>query len=208
MTLLNKERLMIETVDRIGVFPKNKVTLMLGLPGVGKSTTAIKELQHHGVIPIWFNLDHSDTTADKDKIDMFDDKYLSDLLMCKIGDIKGRVVVIDTYTRLDSYVRDEMSAYTDGVDIQKFIVNRLELLANSGVTVIVLAHPEDYVGRDGIFKDNPLLARNCYELITIETRISTAKKELESGNAISYYTYIKKGRNYKGDTFITNWMRD
>jgi hypothetical protein len=212
----------MEKVDRIGtVFPKNKLTLVLALPGSGKTTTTLKALIADNIVPIWFNLDYSDTTANKDKIEQFDDTYLMDLLLLKIEDVKDRVILIDTYERLEEvvihYLIDSKTPLPKD-EVKRYIVNKLEELADSGVTVIVLAHPEDYVGRDGIFNDNIFLPRRAYEVISMETKLSTStqvlkgEKKLKGTNKLeestSYFTHIKKGRAYDGPRVIHNWMRD
>ena len=214
MTLLDKDRLVIKPVERIAtLIPKNKVTLVLGLPGTGKSTTILKALIEDGIKPIWFNMDESDTPLDTvNDIDMFDGKYVLDFINGRFTDLTGSVVVLDTYERMYEMVEysnnlKEPKDHKTKDKLQMSLVHALEARAKEGITVIVIAHPEEYVGRDGIFKDNPFLARRAYEIISFETKISHSLKDLKSGKATTNLLYLKKARNYTGETTLINWMR-
>jgi KaiC/GvpD/RAD55 family RecA-like ATPase len=215
MTLLNKDRLVIKPVERIAtVIPKDRVTLVLGLPGTGKSTTILKALIEDGIKPIWFNMDESDTPLDTvNDIDMFDGEYVLDFINGKFTDLAGSVVVLDTYERIYEMIEYNNSLKEPGDKLSKeklqaSLVHALEDRAKEGITVIVIAHPEEYVGRDGIFKDNPSLARRAYEIVSFETRLSTSMKEMANGKGVTNLMYLKKARNYNGKTILINWMRD
>ena len=216
MELMKKDRLKIEPVKRIaGVFPEGKVTLVLGLPGTGKTTSTLKAFIRDGIKPIWFNYDMSDTVIDTEKdVDMFDGEHVIDFLNGEIDDIKDRVVIIDTYERLWELVsaEDKLRKKTyrrTKEEMQHLIVNLLEKRCEmDGNTIVVIAHPTEYVGRDGIFNDNPTLARRAYELISLEVKLSTSIKDLKAGTAATRWTYIKKARCYSGKTSIQDWMRE
>jgi len=216
MTLMDKDRLVLSPVKRLAeVFPENKVTLVLGLPGSGKTTSVLKALKQDGIKPIWFNYDHSDTVIDtSNDVDMFDGEYVPYFINGEIDDIKNRVIVIDTYERMWEQLefrnmQKEKEFRLTRVELQHSIVTLLEKVSEqNNNTIIVIAHPEEYVGRDGIFKDNPTLARRAYEILSFEKRLSTSIKELKAGNAETNFMYIKKGRCYTGKTTFIDWMRD
>jgi hypothetical protein len=215
MKLMNKDRLMISKINRIAeVIPESKLTLVLGLPGSGKTTSVLKALVGQGIKPIWFNYDESDTPLDTEKdIHMFNGEYALDLVLGNIEDLKDEVILIDTYERFwEQFIhwnlsKDRKDRYTTD-ELKHLLVNLLETRCKEGLTVLVLAHPEEYVGRDGIFKDNPVLARRAYEIISFETRLSTSVKELRAGNGTSHFMYLKKARAFTGNTTYMNWMRD
>ena len=58
--LNGRKQLVIEPIKRIGeIFPQNKLTLLTGLPGTGKTYSTIKAFNRDGITPIYFNLDET-----------------------------------------------------------------------------------------------------------------------------------------------------
>ena len=200
MKYMDKKQLTIEPVDRIGgLFPKNKITLLTGLPGTGKSYSTIKFLNKNNIVPIYFNLDHSE--IGNLESDMFDNNDLVELMNSenKYTDLENKVIVIDTYSRLESLTEKR----------DRELVDLLESLVETyNFTLIILAHPEDYVGRDSIFKDNTTLVRNCYEHIHLEAKITSSTKNKETTITVMHIMYVKKGRSYIGDRTVIDWMRE
>ena len=134
---------------------------------------------------------------------MFGSSQLSSLFELKYTDLQDTVIIIDTYTRLESHFN--ISRDMD----KKKIVDRMEdIVEHYGCTLIVIAHPEEYVGKDGVFKDNIYLARNCYEFFHLEKQISSTTKQNKTIKSVSYWLYVNKGRGYHGDRIIGNWMRE
>lgn len=143
---------------------------------------------------------------------MFKGDYILDFILSNIGDLKDEIVLIDTYERFcEQFMqwnlsKDRKDRYTSE-ELKHLVVNLLEERCKKETTVLVLAHSEEYVGRDGIFKDNPVLTRRAYEIISFETRLSTSVKELKVGNRTSNFIYLKKARAFTGKTTYLNWMR-
>lgn len=215
MTLLDKERLIPSPVERIGqLIPKGKLTLVLGLGGTGKSTSILKALIQDNIKPIWFNFDESETPLDISMIDCFSGKYCLNFIFGKYDDVKNKTIVIDTYERLwEKFINlNKQKAKSDRMtseELKIYLVNYLEHNCKiNNNTIIVIAHSKEYVGKDGIFTDNETLVRRAYEVIAIEVKVSTSKKEIQNGNAETQYTYVKKGRGYTGKRVIINWMID
>lgn len=199
MELLKKKRLEIEKVDRIGgLIPIGKLTLVSGLPGAGKSYSIIKFLNENDVTPIYFNLD--ETEIGDLKTEMFGSEDLMDLLKFNYIDLDNQVIVLDTYTRIEQISnigKDELAKILEDL-CSKY----------KNLTLILLAHPEEFVGKDGVFKDNPMIARNCYEFLHLEKQISSSTAKGVTTKTLKFWLYVNKGRGYDGDRVIENFMRD
>lgn len=191
---------LLTPIPRIGnVIPINELTLFTGLPGSGKSYTLLKFLNVHKVKPILFNLD-SDFALQQFDTYQFSDEYLPSVINQQVVDLKDQVIVIDTYIRL----MDVMGMCENTTAQQQCIATMLEELAKKQqCTIIVVGHPEDYVGRSSIFKDNPYLVRNAAEHIHIDKVVSTKKN-----SSPEYRFYVNKGRGIGGTTIMDNFMRD
>jgi len=184
-----------------GIIPKNEVTLIVGLPGTGKTYTTIKFLNSEDIIPIVANLDYSPIDG------LLANQYGEELVIAalkenNISGLKDKVVIFDTYQRLSEILEIDETRKS-----KETLAKALEDLAHSHqCTVIIICHPEDYVGKDGVFKDNKYLARNCAEYIYMDSIIPRGK----SGETkdITHKTIVKKGRGSGGERVITNWMRD
>jgi predicted ATP-dependent serine protease len=183
-----------------GIIPKNEVTLLAGLPGTGKTYSLIKFLNSENIIPIHVNLDYS--PIGNLRADQYGKELVQACLITKdIEGIENHVIIFDTYQRVS-----EILDYDDSQKSKEKIAKAFEDLAhNFKCTVIVIGHPEDYVGKDGVFKDNKYLARNCAEYIYMDSILPRGK----TGNTedIGHKTVIKKGRGNGGERIIDNWMR-
>ncbi len=207
MKFMDRKRLVIEPVERIGnIIPKNRVTLVTGLPGTGKSYSIVKFLNKNSIEPVYFNLD---ATALGDlKANMFDGKDLWELLQKSnsFEDLDNKVIVIDTYARFEELAFATIKKEDHHQLTKERIVETLENLTKKyNCTVIMIGHPEDYVGRDSIFKDNPALIRHCYEHLHFETVVTNKKNEEKADRHIMR---IKKGRVYFDERVFLNWMRE
>ena len=197
------QQLEVESVSRIGdLLPVGKITLLTGLPGVGKTFSILKFLNQNNIKPIYFNLDETEI-KDMDVYNFGSDK-LTDFISCKYKDLKDEVIVIDTYARFQYHI----SSITDGSPSKEDITKAIEeIVKYYGCTLIILGHPEDYQGSDGIFKDNPSLARNCYEYIHLSKEVKSKTAKGVTTKEALYFMYVMKGRNYTGSRIIENWMR-
>ena len=198
MKLLDKKRLHIVKVERIGgLIPINKMTLITGLPGSGKSYSTIKFLNIHDITPIYFNLE--ETEIGDLKAEQFGSGELMDLLDGNYTDLDGHVVILDTYTRVE-----QITGYTKEV-----LANIVDKLAEHyNATIILIAHPEEYVGKDGIFKDNQMIARNSYEFLHLEREIKSQTSKGVTVKTTNHTLFVNKGRGLTTDRIIPNWVRD
>lgn len=186
---------------RIGnVIPRNKLTLLTGLPGTGKSFTLLKFLNKENIKPILFNLDE-DPELNKMDIISIDPVHLPNLIAGDITDLKGHVIIIDTYQRM--YELLSPNGNTEAFQI-KITTKLLNLCDTEDCTIIVIGHPEDYVGKASIFKDNQTLVRNAHEHIHFDCILPTGKNRAD----VLYRMFIKKGRGIGGTQMFDNWLRD
>lgn len=207
--LMEEQMETIEPVNRIGgLIPENKITLLHGLPGTGKTYSLIKFLNKHNIEPIYFNLDYTSIGSLKTK--MFDEEVLKEFLLKKYDSLNGEVVIIDTYIRMEDVLDKALEGTVHQLpkkEKELRISNYLEKLqSHYNCTFIIIGHPEDYVGRSSVFKDNQTLVRNSYEALYLEKIIPTKKGTTDKD--ISYILHIQKGRSYTGQRLIENWMRD
>ena len=187
---------------RIGnIIPQNKLTLFTGLPSVGKSYTLFKFLNMNKVEPIWFNLDEDPALLQFAFKGMTADKILLEAFFNGgIEDFNNDCIVIDTYSRMLAELKLDFSLKT-----QRLITDRLlNLVKKYNSTIIVLGHPQDYVGKSSIFADNQSLVRDCHEHIHIDKLLSSGKK-LEDP---LYRFYLNKARGIGGTKIIDNWLRE
>lgn len=201
MKILPISPMKINKYIRIGnIIPKEALTLVTGLPATGKSFTILKFLNQEGIKPFIFNLDEDPTQLQFKSLGMTSDKeLLKAFLAGEIEDLDNEVIVIDTYSRL---IADLGLNNTE--QEQRWITDTLlNLCKTKHYTIIVIGHPEDYVGKSSIFKDNQSLVRDCHEHIHFDKTLPTGKNIKN----ISYATYINKGRGIGGSSVIENWLR-
>lgn len=182
------------------VIPINEVTLLVGLPGSGKTYSLIKFLNANKIVPIHVNLDRS-PTGNLKALPYGEEVVTACLVTDEISGLKDRVIIFDHYSRVDEFL--DWGEDKKGKDR---LAKAFEDLAhNHKCTVIVIAHPEDYVGKDGVFKDNKTLARNCAEYMYIDSIQPRGKTGTTA--SIVHKLHIRKGRGSGGDRIIDNWMR-
>ena len=184
---------------RIGnIIPQHALTLLTALPGCGKSFTLLKFLNKHGITPLYFNLDEDPSLLAFESNMTSDIEVLRKVFKGHFSDLQDQVIVIDTYQRLQElldipYTKEGQEAIT------KVLMN---LCKDIKCTLIVVGHPQDFVGKSSIFTDNPSLVRNCHEHIHIDKILSTKK-----GVPPRYCTFINKNRGNGGTAIIEEWMR-
>lgn len=189
-------------LSRIGnIIPRHKLTLVTGLPGTGKSFTLLKFLNCQGIKPFVFNLDDDPTLIKFETLGMSNYKPLvKGFMEGEVTDLDGEVIVIDTYSRLISYL-DLKNTLED----QLWITNTLlSLCEKKNYTIIIIGHPADFVTKSSVFNDNPELARSCAEHLHFDRIMATGLKN----NPPMYRFSIFKGRDIGGAQSIDNWMRD
>lgn len=204
MDITNMPTLTIPNYTYLGnLIPVNEVTLLAGLAGTGKSYSLLKFLNLQSIIPIYVNLDA--TPIGNLLANQYDTLFLDHAFIQRdLTGIQGKVIVLDTYQRLSEYLQYETKL--KNTELQQHIANLLEGFAHYyGCTVIVIGHPEDYVGKDGIFKDNPILVRNCAEYLHLDSILPRGKTGTTKD--IEYKLTVKKGRGNGGTRIIDEWMR-
>ena len=174
------------------IFPLRSVTLFHGIYGSGKSYSVIKSLNEANIKPLYVNLDN---TGGLSELECYNLPYEFMGYHDDVLDLPDNpVLVIDTLTRL---LHSEVS--------HEKLVEMLESLTPK-FTVIVIGHTADFVGKDGVFRDLPLLARNSAETLWLEKAVYKSTKAKDSH--IEYNLHINKGRGNGGSRIIKNWMRD
>lgn len=197
MLIMEQPELKILQYSRIGeIIPKNEVTIVVGLPSVGKTHTLIKFLNSELIEPIVINLDESPHDSSLKSISIAG-KHVLDLH--KYTDLKDKVVIIDTY----QLMMDEFG-YSNTEQEQKAISKELVAIAHEKqVTLIILCHTADFASKEGIFIDNPFLVRDCAEQLIMQSKQTNKAQD----NTVSYSTTVKKARGIGGTFILDNWMR-
>lgn len=201
MEALKMKPFQITQYTRIGnIIPKHKLTLLTGLPSTGKSFSLLKFLQSQSIKPFVFNLDEDPSLIQFPTIGMSSDKdLLKGFLEGQVTDLDNEVIVIDTYSRMIA----ELGLANTKEDQRMITDTLLNLCKTHGYTIIIIGHPEDYVGRSSIFNDNQSLVRDSHEHLHIDKIISSGSKPIPP----LYRFYINKGRGMGGTQIIDNWMR-
>lgn len=200
MRLLQMPNSLLSPVPRIGnIIPINKLTLLTALPGSGKSYSLMKFLNLNNVTPVLFNLDNDSNLQQFSAYHFTDTSYVQAIFNDEVLDLKDTVIIFDTYIRLLDALNLKNTE-----DNQKYVANKLESLTEQyQCTIIVIGHPEDYVGKSSIFKDNPYLVRNAFEHIHIDKILSTKKHSVPE-----YRLYVNKGRGICGSRIHEDWLRE
>ena len=201
MKVLTMPMSIITPIPRIdGILPINRLTLLTALPGSGKSYSLLKFLNLNKITPVIFNLDHDAALQDFAAYHYTDHDLLKSIMCGQAEDLRGTVLIIDTYVRL----LDVLDASENTKAMQVEIAQQLEKLCDLyQCTIVVTGHPEDYVGRSSIFKDNQYLVRCAEEHLHMDKILSTKK-----GTPPEYRMYVNKGRGISGTKIIDNWLRE
>lgn len=187
----------ITSYSRIGnIIPQNEVTVIIGLPSVGKTHTIIKFLNQENIIPIVINLDESPHDDSLNVISLSGTQIHN---LDKFTDLEGKVIIIDTY----QLMMDELGFDNTEAEQKKISRYLIKLAHEKQVTIIIIGHTEDFASKEGIFTSNPYLVRDCAEQIIMQSKQTNKIKD----NEVSYCSTIKKGRGIGGTKIIDNWMR-
>ena len=162
---------------------ENKILLIHGESGAGKTVYAIKHLNENGIIPLLLDLDDNEAEELESlgcKCDMVDGYAMIEAMEDEDVDaLKGKVVIIDTWTLFWSEIGDETLAH-----------QVLKNMCAKGVTVIVAAHTTPYSGKE----DKPQMLDEIYR--HIKGRLYVRKTTLK--NMVEYHLLVEKVRGYKG----------
>ena len=201
MKVLLMPMTVITPIPRIaGIIPINRLTLLTALPGCGKSYSLLKFLNLNHITPIFFNLDEDAALQEFSMYNFTDPDILKSIMLGEAEDLKDTVIVIDTYIRL----LDVLGVSENTKETQIEVAQQLEKLCEYyQCTIIVIGHPEDYVGRSSIFKDNQYLVRCAAEHVHIDKILSTKK-----GSQPEYRMYVNKGRGISGSKIYEDWLRE
>ena len=182
-----------------GILPKNRLTLMHGAQGSGKTYSLIKMLNTEGISPVYLDFDHTDGISNLNYTRINSTFFNKMLSKEECVDLKGKVVVLDTYSRVHA------DLLTKGLT-EKGIFNVFEeLITFYDITFVVIGHTRAFVGKDGIFQDNMHLVRGCSEELFLEKTVY--KKNKAGDPRVTFTLHVCKGRGSGGAKPIDNWMR-
>jgi len=161
------------------VFRQNKINLLYGESGCGKTISAIKALNAEGITPILFDLDDNDSPEQNNCEYIHVDGYLA-LANKRLVMPDNKVIIVDTWHKFKS---------AGG------IIEKLELIAETN-TVILIDHNQSLATKQDIPTMSPELVNHLGSKLWLER---TKKGETN--------LHIKKCRGYRGGSPIVNWMR-
>ncbi len=170
--------------------PKNRLTVLHGLQGSGKTYSLIKMLNNEAIIPIYIDLDHTDGISRLDYVRV-SAKLIHTVLLkgLDMSELENRVIIIDTYSRLHEILSKSKT--------NEEILRWLEALVNKyKITLIVVGHTKNFIGKDGVFTDNESLVRGCSEELFLEK--AKYKKTTKEKAKIVYTLHVNKGRGNGG----------
>jgi energy-coupling factor transporter ATP-binding protein EcfA2 len=197
LKLLGNENEIIELIANL--YPTGELTLLHGVQGSGKSYSCIESLNRVGIKPIYIAVENSGGLQALQKYFLDGIKGLDAFVNKRISNIRGMVVIIDTYTRLHEILSLK---YTD----TEIVTLLEELTKYYHITLIIIGHTADYVSKVGVFNDNKFLPRNCAEELFLDKKIKSATKNSDA--ITSYNLHVQKGRGNGGSRLVVNWMRD
>jgi len=169
---------------------ENKITLIHGESGAGKTIFILKHLNEHGIQPLLLDLDDNEVEeleALDCECDMIDGYSIIESLkkdgMPEIQALTGKVVIIDTWYLFYTEIGSEEIAY-----------EVLKEMTKHNITVIIVAHTVAYSGKN----DRPDIKDEIYK--HIKGRLYIRKTSLK--NTIEYHLIVEKIRGYKGDKIL------
>ena len=183
--LENKIKIYEDTIMIAEVFRKNKVNLLYGESGSGKTISAIKALNSVGIEPVLFDLDSNDSPAQNQCNYIHVDGYKS--LADKSMTIpKDMVIIVDTW---------HMYSSSGGT------IALLDRMAENN-TVILIDHSRDIATK----RDIPIMKE---ELVNhLGSKLWLERTYHKQTRTTSHNLHIKKCRGYIGQSPISEWMRE
>ena len=162
------------------IFRQNKINLIYGESGCGKTISTIKALNKEGIEPLLFDFDDNDSPMVNNCSYLHIDGYkaLADKTMVIP---QNKVIIVDTWHTYQ----------TAGGTISK-----LEEMARTN-TVVIVDHNRDLSGK----RDIPTMDEHIVNHLG-------SKMWLEITGKGVYKLHIKKCRGYNGPRIIENWMRE
>jgi len=161
------------------VFRQNKINLLYGESGSGKTVSAIKALNQEGIEPILFDLDDNDSPEQNECLYTHIDGYKALANKHMVMPI-NKVIIVDTWHMFQS---------AGGT------ISKLELMAEFN-TVILIDHNQDFASK----QDIPMMKAELVNHLGSKLWLERTKKN-------EHNLHIKKCRGYKGGSPIINWMR-
>ena len=152
---LDLSRFSLETTSPLkciaGIFPENRLTLLHGVQGSGKTYSTIKALNRAKIKPIYLALEGTDGLdgLDFDGVNSGLLKVLMDHTNT-YSPLKGRTVIIDTYTVLRSIW---FVPHGDGSD-ESLTSKLIWMCKHHDITLIVIGHTKQNAGISNTFVDN------------------------------------------------------
>lgn len=169
---------------------ENKITLLHGESGTGKTVFILKHLNVNNIEP--FLVDFDDNTQNEMeqlniKTTILDGEKFMEMLLSDENGVtlreryRGAVLIIDTWTLFITtmFSKDEDKAF-----------KKINKLASKGFTIILTAHSKEYSGKEAI----PDVKAEVYKHIKarLYIRKTTLKKFIE------FHLLIEKLRGHKG----------
>ena len=166
---------------------KNKITLIHGESGSGKTVFILEHLNSNAITPILLDFDDNEPEEIKEmslECTLVDGELFMEDYPDNLSLLENQVVIIDTWTLFHKYIGDENTAY-----------NMLKKWTEKyNITIIILAHTQPFSGKE----DKPEVADHIYR--HIKARLYIRRTTLKS--SIEYHLLIEKLRGYKGNKII------
>jgi len=178
------------------LIPKNKVTLLHGKSGAGKTLSIIKYFENLDIEPVLIDFDDNISYSTRKILHLdgykFLNYYLSDKTQEEVLDLlKGKVVIIDTYAKCNLALEErEVKLKTQDIATK---------LSDYGITVVVIAHSNIFAGKAPEPDTDNVFANHVACRLFLNYKIVKKKPEIQ--------LIIEKLRNKPAD-IIENWMRD
>ena len=162
------------------IFRQNKINLLYGESGSGKTISTIKALNKEGIDPILFDFDDNDSPEVNECSYVHIDGYkvLADKKAVYPID---RVVIVDTW---HTYI-------TAGGTIEQ-----LEEISKHN-TIIIIDHNQSLATK----QDIPMMKAELVNHLGSKMWLEVTGKDVHK-------LHVKKCRGYRGPKIIQNWMRD
>ncbi len=184
-------------MEKIGdLIPKNKITLLHGRSGSGKTMSILKYLISHGIEPIFIDFDSNDEYDEMEIVHIDGYEFMEHMVdkdknKRMLQELKNECIVIDTYALLQSYLDDKKP--------EAQISKLLNIFTKHDITSIIVAHTIYYSGKPAE-PDVPFIFANHVACrLHLHNEVKKTKTEV--------YLEVEKLRGMDSK-IIQNWMRD